>query len=94
SLGAPRLGRAETTGPRLLAADCPQPGPSARTAYAAVNGLMRYYEIHGAGEPVVLLHGGLGTIDMLFGQLLPVLARKRQVIAVELQAQGHTADID
>ncbi|MGL4287093.1 MAG: alpha/beta fold hydrolase [Phreatobacter sp.] len=94
SLGAPRLGRAETTGPRLLAADCPQPGPSARTAYAAVNGLMLYYEIHGAGEPVVLLHGGLGTIDMLFGQLLPVLARKRQVIAVELQAHGHTADID
>ncbi|MBN8941080.1 MAG: alpha/beta hydrolase [Rhizobiales bacterium] len=94
SLGTPRLGRADASGPWLAATECPQPGPSARTGHAAVNGLRLYYEIHGTGEPMILLHGGLGTIGMLFGQLLPRLARNRQVIAVELQAHGHTADID
>ncbi|MCQ6563900.1 alpha/beta fold hydrolase [Paenibacillus mendelii] len=63
-------------------------------SYASVNGLKMYYEIQGTGEPLILLHGGLGTIDMLFGQLMPALAKTRQVIAVELQAHGHTADID
>jgi pimeloyl-ACP methyl ester carboxylesterase len=62
--------------------------------YASVNGLDLYYEIHGAGRPLVLLHGGLSTIHSFFGQLLPVLAEIRQVIAVELQAHGHTADVD
>nr|WP_269669538.1 alpha/beta hydrolase [Paenibacillus sp. GSMTC-2017] len=62
--------------------------------YASVNGLNMYYEIHGTGQPLILLHGGLATIDMMFGQLLPALAKTRQVIAVELQAHGHTADID
>jgi pimeloyl-ACP methyl ester carboxylesterase len=61
--------------------------------YAAVNGLNMYYEIHGSGKPLVLLHGGFGGIDM-FGQLLPALAQTRQVIGVELQGHGHTADID
>ena len=61
--------------------------------YAPVNGLQLYYELHGTGEPLVLLHGGLGTIGM-FAPLLPSLAASRQVIAVELQACGHTADID
>ncbi len=61
--------------------------------YANVNGLDIYYEIHGAGRPLVLLHGGLSMIGM-FGQLLPDLAETRQVIAIELQAHGHTADID
>ncbi len=61
--------------------------------YANVNGLELYYEIHGVGQPLVLLHGGLGTNEM-FGPLLAVLAEKRQVIAVELQAHGHTGDID
>jgi pimeloyl-ACP methyl ester carboxylesterase len=51
-----------------------------------------YYEIHGAGQPLVLLHGGLGGI-VEFRQLIPPLARSRQVIAVELQGHGHTADI-
>ncbi len=63
-------------------------------SYALVNGLNMYYEIYGSGEPLVLLHGGLATIDMMFGQLLPLLAETRQVIAIELQAHGHTADID
>src|SRR5688572_13669314 len=62
--------------------------------YAPVNGLDLYYEIHGTGEPLVLLHGGLLTIDLGFAQLLPPLAQNRQVIAVELQAHGHTADVD
>jgi pimeloyl-ACP methyl ester carboxylesterase len=61
--------------------------------YASVNGLSMYYEIHGAGKPLVLLHGGFGVVGM-FEQLLPQLANTRQVIAVELQAHGHTADID
>ena len=60
--------------------------------YAAVNGLELYYEIHGTGRPLILLHGGLGTIDAIFGKLLPALAASRQVIAVELQGHGHTAD--
>jgi pimeloyl-ACP methyl ester carboxylesterase len=60
--------------------------------YAPVNGLQFYYEIHGSGRPLVLLHGGLLTIDLSFGPLLEPLAAKRQVIAVELQGHGRTAD--
>src|SRR3984893_16935249 len=62
--------------------------------YAAVNGLQLYYEIHGAGRPLVLLHGGLMTIDLNWGPVLEPLAASRQVIAVELQGHGHTADTD
>jgi pimeloyl-ACP methyl ester carboxylesterase len=61
--------------------------------YAAVNGLDLYYEIHGDGEPLILLHGGVGAIEM-FGEVLPLLAEGRRVIAVDLQAHGRTADID
>jgi pimeloyl-ACP methyl ester carboxylesterase len=61
--------------------------------YAAVNGLDLYYEIHGEGEPMILLHGGVGAIEM-FGEVLPLLAEGRRVIAVDLQAHGRTADID
>jgi pimeloyl-ACP methyl ester carboxylesterase len=64
-----------------------------RSGYAPVNGLRLYYEISGAGEPLVLLHGGLGMTGM-FGELLPRLAEGRQVIAVDLQGHGRTADID
>ena len=60
--------------------------------YAPVNGLQLYYEIHGLGRPLVLLHGGLLTIDLSFGPLLEPLAAGRQVIAVELQGHRHTAD--
>jgi pimeloyl-ACP methyl ester carboxylesterase len=63
------------------------------TGYASVNGLEMYYEIYGAGEPIILLHGGLGGI-VEFSQIIPFLAETRQVIAVELQGHGHTADID
>jgi pimeloyl-ACP methyl ester carboxylesterase len=62
--------------------------------YTSVNGLQLYYETHGSGRPLVLLHGGLLTIDLNFGPLLEPLAASRQVIAVELQGHGHTADTD
>ncbi|NNH72810.1 alpha/beta hydrolase [Nocardia uniformis] len=62
--------------------------------YAAVNGLQLYYEIHGTGQPLVLLHGGLGNAETSFSALLPELTKNRKVITVDLQAHGHTADID
>jgi pimeloyl-ACP methyl ester carboxylesterase len=62
--------------------------------YATVNGLKMYYEIHGSGRPLVLLHGGGSTIISTFGRILPELAKTHRVIAVELQAHGHTQDID
>lgn len=61
--------------------------------YADVNGINLYYEIHGKGRPLILLHGGLGAIEM-FGPNLPALAQNRQVIGVDLQGHGRTADID
>jgi pimeloyl-ACP methyl ester carboxylesterase len=61
--------------------------------YAEVNGLNMYYEIHGAGEPLVVLHGAYMTIDAM-GEVVPELAKSRQVIAVELQGHGRTADIE
>lgn len=65
-----------------------------RGAYARVNGLDMYYEIHGTGHPLVLLHGGVLTIGLTFGAMIPTLATTHQVIAVELQGHGHTADIE
>lgn len=62
--------------------------------YAEVNGLRMYYELHGTGRPLVLLHGGGSTIQSSFARVLPEFAKSRQVIAVELQAHGHTRDID
>ncbi|MBJ8342539.1 alpha/beta fold hydrolase [Antrihabitans sp. YC3-6] len=65
--------------------------------YASVNGLNMYYEVHGEANgqpPLVLLHGGLSATGTSFGQLLPGLAEGRQVISIEQQAHGHTADID
>ncbi|RYY37962.1 MAG: alpha/beta hydrolase [Sphingobacteriaceae bacterium] len=60
--------------------------------YAEVNGLKMYYEIYGKGKPLVLIHGGGSTIESNFGAIIPYFAKHRQVIAVELQAHGHTAD--
>src|ERR671937_1904887 len=62
--------------------------------YVPVNGLNMYYEIHGTGQPLVLLHGAFSAIGTSFGALLPRLTETRQVIAFELQGHGHTADID
>ncbi len=63
--------------------------------YATVNGLHLYYEIHGNGNmPLILLHGGGSTIESTYGRILPLLAKKQLIIAIELQAHGHTKDID
>jgi pimeloyl-ACP methyl ester carboxylesterase len=62
--------------------------------YAHVNGLDVYYETHGDGAPLVLLHGGLLTIELTFARVLPQLAKTRKVVAIELQGHGHTADVD
>jgi len=61
--------------------------------YADVNGINLYYETHGTGRPMILLHGGLGSGEM-FGPILPTLTAGHQVIAVDLQGHGRTADID
>ena len=65
----------------------------AQTGYAPVGDLNMYYEIHGQGRPTILLHGAYMTIDLM-GPILPGLAKSRQVIAVEQQGHGHTADAD
>jgi pimeloyl-ACP methyl ester carboxylesterase len=62
-------------------------------SYASVNGLELYYETHGDGAPLVLLHGAMGTIESCFARLLPALAAQHRVIAVELQGHGRTADV-
>lgn len=70
----------------------PQP---VKSGYVAVNGLEMYYATYGgAGRPLVLLHGGITTIETSFGRLLPTLAQAWQVSAVEQQGHGRTADID
>lgn len=70
--------------------------PQNQTAgkYADVKGLKMYYEIHGSGSPLVLLHGGGSTISTTFGRIIPMLAKNHKLIAVELQAHGHTGDRD
>jgi len=62
-------------------------------SYADVNGLSLYYEEHGAGEPLVLLHGGFGAAELM-QPIIPALAAGRRVIAVDLQGHGHTGDIN
>lgn len=62
------------------------------SGYSQVNGLRMYYEIYGQGKPIVLIHGGGSTIETSFGRIIPLLAKRRQVIGVELQAHGHTSD--
>jgi len=61
--------------------------------YASINGLNLYYEIHGSGEPLVLLPGGFETVEAM-GEIVPQLAATRRVIGIELQGHGHTADIE
>ncbi len=61
--------------------------------YARVNGLELYYEIHGTGEPLVLLHGGYGSTEM-FSPIMGMLSERRRVIAVDLQGHGRTAITD
>jgi pimeloyl-ACP methyl ester carboxylesterase len=71
---------------------------SSKSGYAPINGLNLYYEIHGERQgsdlPLILLHGAFSSIEPDFGQIIPVFAKTRQVVAIEQQAHGHTADID
>ncbi|WP_162633173.1 alpha/beta fold hydrolase [Echinicola strongylocentroti] len=71
-----------------------QTSEAAKSGYAPVNGLKIYYEIHGEGHPLVLVHGSFMTIPANYGQLIPELAKTHKVIALELQGHGRTADID
>ncbi len=66
-------------------------GASGIGAYADVNGINLYYETHGSGRPLILLHGGLGTGEM-FGPILPTLAERRQVVLVEQVAGAVELD--
>jgi pimeloyl-ACP methyl ester carboxylesterase len=87
---------AGTAAPTAGETDMTQAG--VETGYAPVNGLQMYYEIHGdaTGDlpPLLLLHGGFLSIATSFSQMLPTLTEGRQVVAVEQQGHGHTADID
>jgi pimeloyl-ACP methyl ester carboxylesterase len=67
--------------------------PPSTGDYAEVNGLRMYYEVHGTGQPLVVLHGAFMTIGAM-GAFVPELAEARQVVAVESQGHGHTADVD
>lgn len=75
----------------FAAAPC-TPARSECSGYAEVDGLHMYYEIHGRGRPLVLIHGGGSTIGTSFGRVLPALAKSQQVIALEMQAHGHSGD--
>lgn len=66
--------------------------PVYSNGYSKVNGIKMYYEIYGQGKPLVLLHGGGSTIQTTFGRVIPMLAKHRKIIAVELQAHGRTSD--
>jgi pimeloyl-ACP methyl ester carboxylesterase len=86
SIAAPTIVQAAQEKPAMQTS---LPKPS-RSGYAAVNGVNYYYAIYGRGEPLLLLHGGLGQIEM-FGPNLARLAQSRQVIGVDLQGHGRTA---
>lgn len=63
-------------------------------SYASINGLKMYYEIHGQGKPIVLLHGAYMTIGLNWSELIPELSKTRKVIAIEMQGHGRTNDTD
>lgn len=63
-----------------------------KSGFSEVNGLNMYYEIYGEGKPLVLIHGGGSTIETTFGNIIPLLSKSRQIIAMDLQAHGRTGD--
>jgi len=96
---APALSRAAFAGCALAASvaaakPAGQTTPADRVAYATVNGLRMYYEEHGSGPPLVLLHGGGSTAQTSFAAIIPALARTHHLIAPEQQAHGHSGDRD
>jgi pimeloyl-ACP methyl ester carboxylesterase len=64
-----------------------------KSGYASVNGLQLYYEVYGNGKPIVLLHGSYFSIPLNWSHIIPLLAKDRKVIAVEMQGHGRTKDI-
>ena len=89
----PSMAQTKSTTEKNTAPNPGAPAKPVKKGYAPVNGLQLYYEIYGKGEPMILLHGGLGAIEM-FTTSIPELSKNRQVIAVDLQGHGRTADID
>jgi pimeloyl-ACP methyl ester carboxylesterase len=81
---------ARTQGKTTKASTAPTKSTPTKKGYVMANGVNYYYEIHGRGEPMLLLHGGLGSIDM-FEPDVPMLAKERRVIAVDLHGHGRTA---
>jgi pimeloyl-ACP methyl ester carboxylesterase len=78
----------------IAASLCAVLAAPASADYASVNGLKMYYEIKGTGRPLVLLHGGLCTIEVCLGKIRQPFEKARRTIAIEQQAHGRTADID
>jgi pimeloyl-ACP methyl ester carboxylesterase len=89
SLAAPAVAHAQAESVLMQSPTANMPAPI-RSGYIEANGVNYYFEIHGKGEPLLLLHGGLGSIEM-FGPVLPMLAESRQLIAVDLHGHGRTA---
>ena len=87
----PKAANAATNAQEGTAMNTPANRP--QSGYAPVNGVEVYYEIHGNGAPLVLLHGGFGSIEM-FGPVLAALSEKRQVIGVDLHGHGRTLPFD
>lgn len=76
--------------PSTVIKEIMQGSSSSSIGYAPINGLHMYYEDHGKGAPLALIHGGGSTIQTSFVRVLHSLAKERQVIAIELQGHGHT----
>ncbi len=87
TIAAPAIIHAQGAGTAMAAQSTSTP---VRDGYVEANGVRYYYQVHGQGEPLLLLHGGLGSIEM-FGPVLPMLAAGRQVIGVDLHGHGRTA---
>ena len=81
---------AETFDPIQLNTDVPVPSEDGTVN---IDGLEMYYQVHGEGEPLVLIHGGLMTIEA-WGPILPALAENHTVYAIELEGHGRTVDLD